>query len=428
MSYIPNILVRPSSSIRKYEKVVVDPVIAAEELKVDYILTGNYLKESDTIRVNVELMNVNENKILWRKTKDHKYYNKLKLIDEVSEDVINELQLELTVDERNRILKSIPVDPLAYEYYLRAVSRSSSIEDNQISIELLKKSIEIDSSFAPSFAEMGYRMRSKVHSVIESESEVVNAEKYYLKALSLDSGLLSALNYLGILYTDFGHIDEAMNLLNRSLNINPNNALTHYVLSYLYRYTGMLNESAEEARLALELDPVNTRFRSIIWTFLYLGEYESALEYSEIDKGSTFEYIMKGVLYFRTGHTDSALTYFDHVLQIQQKGYMPSYSAICKFYLEDKLDNGKQLLRQWEHRDPYDGETLYWLASLYACYGDTDGCVRVLQKSITNGFFNYPFMLQDYFLDSVRDDPKFQKVLALAEEKHEAFKNKYFPE
>jgi hypothetical protein len=95
--------------------------------------------------------------------------------------------------------------------------------------------------------------------------------------------------------------------------------------------------------------------------------------------------------------------------------------------LQDKLDDGKRLLQQWEQRDPYDAETLYWLASLYACYGDTDGCIRVLQKSIINGFFNYPFMLQDYFLDSVRDDPKFQKILVLAKEKHEAFKNKYFP-
>jgi serine/threonine protein kinase/Tfp pilus assembly protein PilF len=425
--YIPDISVRPSSSIRKYEKGIVDPLIAGKELKVDYILTGNYLKETDTIRVNVELINVRENQILRRWKVEREYHNKLKLIDDISEEVIDELQLELTVDERNRIIKSIPVDPLAYEYYLRAVSRSSSIEDNQISIELLKKSIEIDSSFAPSFAELGYRIRMKTQTVIKSEREVVNAEKFFLKALSLDDELLSALNYLSKLYTDFGHTDKAMNLLNRALNINPNNALTHYVLSYLYRFTGMLHESADQARLALQLDPINQRFRSVIWTFIYLGEYEKALGYSEIDKGSIFEYIIKGVIYFRKGQSDSALAYFDHVIQIQQKGYLPTYSAICKLYLEDKLEEGKQLLRQWEQADPYDGETLYWLASLYACYGDIDGCIRVLQKSIIRGFFNYPLMLQDYFLDSVRNDPKFQTVLALAKEKHEIFKNKYFP-
>jgi len=426
LSYIPDISVRPSSSIRKYEKVIVDPLIAGKELKVDYILTGNYLRETDTIRVNIELMNVTENQILWREKMDVEYNNKLKLIDDVSEVVIDGLHLELTVDEKNRIIKSIPVDPIAYEYYLRAVSRSSSIEDNLLAIEMLKKSIEIDSSFAPSFAELGYRIRQKTQTVIKSEGEVVNAEKFFLKALSLDDELLSALNYLSNLYTDFGHTDKAMDLLNRALNINPNNAFTHYVLSYLYRFTGMLKESANEARLALKLDPSNQRFRSVVWTYIYLGNYERALAYSDIDKGSIFENIIKGVIYFRTDQKDSALAYFNYVLQIQQKGYLPTYSAICKLYLENKLEQGKQLLRKWEQANPYDGETLYWLASLYGCYGDTNGCMRVLQKSIANGFFNYPLMQQDYFLDSVREDPKFQKLLALAKEKHEAFKNKYF--
>jgi len=37
-------------------------------------------------------------------------------------------------------------------------------------------------------------------------------------------------------------------------------------------------------------------------------------------------------------------------------------------------------------------------------------------------------MLKDSFLDPVRDHPEFQRVLELAKEKHEAFKNKYFPE
>jgi hypothetical protein len=37
-------------------------------------------------------------------------------------------------------------------------------------------------------------------------------------------------------------------------------------------------------------------------------------------------------------------------------------------------------------------------------------------------------MVRDPFLDPVRDDPEFQEVLALAKEKHEAFKQKYFSE
>ena len=37
-------------------------------------------------------------------------------------------------------------------------------------------------------------------------------------------------------------------------------------------------------------------------------------------------------------------------------------------------------------------------------------------------------MLTDFFLDSVRDDPEFQRILEMAKVKHEAFKEKFFPD
>jgi len=39
-----------------------------------------------------------------------------------------------------------------------------------------------------------------------------------------------------------------------------------------------------------------------------------------------------------------------------------------------------------------------------------------------------PFMLTDSFLDLLRDDPEFQKVLDRAKKKHLAFKRKFFPD
>ena len=56
LSYLRNIIIRPSSSIRKYEKQVVDSKAAAHELNVGYIVAGNFLMEGNTIRLNVELV------------------------------------------------------------------------------------------------------------------------------------------------------------------------------------------------------------------------------------------------------------------------------------------------------------------------------------------------------------------------------------
>jgi len=60
--------------------------------------------------------------------------------------------------------------------------------------------------------------------------------------------------------------------------------------------------------------------------------------------------------------------------------------------------------------------------------GDKDGCIRCLRKAVDGGYFNYPFMSADVFMDSMRDDLEFKEILNMAKKKHLAFKNKFFSE
>jgi hypothetical protein len=67
------------------------------------------------------------------------------------------------------------------------------------------------------------------------------------------------------------------------------------------------------------------------------------------------------------------------------------------------------------------GEELYHYARLYALFGDRSA-IRMLERAIDHGFFPYPFLLADPFLDPVRDDPAMERVLAQARAQHEAFR------
>ena len=73
-------------------------------------------------------------------------------------------------------------------------------------------------------------------------------------------------------------------------------------------------------------------------------------------------------------------------------------------------------------RDP---EFNYFRACDYAIFGDKKASLRLLNKAVDRGFFNYPFMLKDSSFDLMRNDPEFQKTLLKAKQKHELFKEKY---
>jgi hypothetical protein len=99
-----------------------------------------------------------------------------------------------------------------------------------------------------------------------------------------------------------------------------------------------------------------------------------------------------------------------------------------KAFIEGNIEEGIDAARKFEQANIADAEAWYHFAENYGLLGDRDGCIRALQRAVDGGFFNYPSMLTDSFLDSVREDPEFQRILEMAKAKHEAFKKRFFPE
>jgi hypothetical protein len=115
-------------------------------------------------------------------------------------------------------------------------------------------------------------------------------------------------------------------------------------------------------------------------------------------------------------------------MEPDSNSYAFNHAMACLVYINGQYQKARRYAQRVEAGNLYDGELLYYLASLFGFMGDQANCTRVLNQAVRGGFYNYPFLLRDPFLNSVRDDPEFQKVLALAKKKHEAFKQKYFAE
>ena len=426
LSYLKNIIVRPSSSIRKYEKQVIDLKIVSGDLKVDFILTGNYLKDAKNIRLNVELVDVLTNEMIWREPIEVEYGDVFKLQDLVSEKVVKGLSIQFSQDEHARMQSNVPASPLAYEYYLRGISYPFSNEGDQLAIEMLKKSVELDSNYAPAYDQLGDRIHRLALYGLRDSTEIQRAENYLLKALSINQGLLSAIGNLAVLYTETARTEDAVKLTRQMLEINPNNAAAHYSLGYIYRYAGMLNESVLEMEKAVTLDPNNPNFRSITITYLFAGEYEKSLDAFKNYKESSLTLGNQGITLFRQGKKKKAIEYFNRVIAIEPDGLNALWATGLKASIEGNIKEGIDAARKFEQANIADAEAWYHFAENYGLLGDKDGCIRTLERAIDGGYFNYPFMLTDSFLDSVRDEPEFQKVLEKAKEKHLAFRKRFF--
>ena len=424
LSYVNGLLVRPSSAIRKYQDRTVDAPEAGRELQVDFILTGYYLKEGNAVRLNVELVEVHSNEMLWREAIQVGFDNVFTLQDIAAEKVLHGLKVRFSPDERQNMRADTPANPLAYEYYLRAISYPITLDGDQLAVAMLEKALDIDPGYAPGWAELGFRISQIASFGLLGETEVQKSKEAFEKAISLNENLLAPLFNLALLSVDAGRHEEAFDYVDRMLNITPRNAVAHFVLSYVYRYVGMLEESAREVEAALALDPKNPRFRSGGFTYFYAGNYHRAYELFDLDGASTYGIAWKGMCRFLMGDSEHALEHFDRAVAMEPDGFIGlRYGAIAAFIRGD-VETARRLVRRLESAtDPHaDSEHWYLVAVTFGLVGDRDGCVRTLRIAVDRGFFGYPTMQIERHLDSVRDDPEFQQVIAIAKQKHDAFR------
>jgi len=424
--YLKNLSVRPSSSIRKFDKQSIDPISAGKELDVKYILTGNFLKEANIIRLNIELVNIINQEMIWHEPIEVDYTNAFELQDIVTKRVVEGLNLQFSENELNRISKDIPVDPMAYEYYLRSISYPFTNEGDQLAIQMLNKSIELDSNFALAYAQLADRVHRYGQYGLLNPDETKRSENLYLKALSINDEIIYGISNLAQIYTETDRIDKAVRLVKQILEINPNYSEAHFSLGYIYRYAGMNTEAVLEMERAVSLDSKNPGFRSIIITYEYAGDLEKSLEVSKIFEQSAFHIGQQAVIFLMQGKSELALDYFKSAIEIEPNGLQALWAIGLKSYLDGNINAGLEAGRKFEEANIVDPEAWYQFAGIYSLLGDREGCARLLKRAVEGGFFNYPHMIWNPFFDTVRDDREFLEILEVAKKKHNAFKERYF--
>jgi TolB-like protein/lipoprotein NlpI len=429
LNYLQNITVRSSSEIRKFDKEEFDLAEVSESLNVNYALVGNYLKEDNHIRVNVELIELASYSMVWRSEDiEVDFSNTFVLQDRVAKEVVDGLNIKFSEREMQLIVKDIPKDPLAYEYYLRSTSYPLNTEGDKLAVEMLKKSIELDSTYAPAFADLGFRTQRLTLFEMLDKDVLKVTEAYYLKALRLNPDLLAALGYLTVFYTETARTEEAIELTRKMIDINPNNASALFSQGYLYRYIGMIEESVNKMEKAIEIDPKNPNYSRIGVSYLCQNRYKEALKAFKKGKGTSYSLTWQGMTLFRMGRFKEALSYFDQVIEKESEPYMLHSCIAFKSIILGQTQEGLRAIKILENANTSDSEGWYYWAVVYTCLNHREEALRCLREAVNRGYYNYTFMMSDPLLEKIRKDPQFVEISEIARKQHLYFKEKYFGE
>ena len=425
---LSSLTVRPSSAVEKYRGQSIDLPKVAADLNVDTLLTGNFIREGNDLRITYQLVDVKTERILGRDTIDLKYDKLLTVQDNVAQQIIKGLELNLSPSEAERIKPDEPVNPLAYEYYLRGVDLMGR-HDFPLAVKMLEKSAEIDPKHALTWAYLGQSYTSDAAFEFGGREQYRKAQVAYERALALRPKQLEASMFLANLFVDTGNVEQAVPLLRDTLSGNLRNAAVHWELGYAYRFAGMLQESVAEGELARQIDPSVKANGAVFNSYLYLGEYDKFLQSLPDVNDSDFIVFYRGFGEYHRKSWDRAVRDFERAYQLHPSLYAQIGKALGDS-IAGKNSDGLEILHQLEdkiqQRGVGDPEATYKIAQAYAVFGDKTSAMRMLRYSIQNGFFSYPYFIRDPLLDKIRGEPQFPQLMNIARQRYEAFKAKFF--
>src|SRR5207253_2991567 len=118
LSQLPGLKVISPTSVMRYKGKEIDPRTAGRELRVRAVLSGTVVQHGDDLSIRAELVDTQDNRLLWGQQYNRKITDIIAVQEEISREISEKLRLKLTGEEQKRLSKRYTDDAAAYQLYL----------------------------------------------------------------------------------------------------------------------------------------------------------------------------------------------------------------------------------------------------------------------------------------------------------------------
>lgn len=263
------------------------PEIARRLGGVQRVVEGSVfqLPDSDSLRVNVQLIDATTDDHLWSREYWGVLRNVRGLQGRVARGIVAEIEVEVSPTEVARMTGDGPVSPEAVDLYMRgrAAWREGSPQSMERSISLYERALEVEPEYALAWAGLADAYLVLAHLRLPAHDAFPGARRAAERALDLDGDLAQAHTALADVHFhydwDWRASEEGFR---RALELNPGYATAHWWYSGLLAALGRMDESVARITRARELDPASPQGHGFAVRILYYARrYEDALDVVE---------------------------------------------------------------------------------------------------------------------------------------------------
>jgi serine/threonine protein kinase/Flp pilus assembly protein TadD len=391
LTHVAGLRVASRSSSFQFRSTAGDLRAIGARLGVTAVLDGSVRKVGDRLRIVVRLVDVGDGFQRWSERYDQRLEDVFAIQDEIAESVATALRGILSPHEKEA-LRRTETAVECYEYFLRARRLLSQFDRAALLTAqgLLDRAISIDPNYAPAHAALG-----ELHAWLYEwwggdEENCRAADRETQSALKLGPHLAESHAARGFVLALSRRYDEAAREFEEAIALNPNLFETYYLYARSCFAAGQIERSAELFFRAGEIRPED--FQSLMLaaqSLLMLGRPEEAQRanregirraerHLDLVPGDARALSLGSGALFRDGQLDQALRWSIKALELH-----PDDQGV--------LING---------------------ACLRARAGMKEDALRLLERTFAKGYGKRDWIERDPDYDSLRDDPRFQAMIA----------------
>ena len=419
LSNLSNLNVKPRSSVFRYKGKVTDLQTIAKELDVQAILNGRVVQRGDQLTLSLELVNVQQDRVIWSESYDRRQSDLVSLQSEIAKDVSAKLKSRLSGADEAKVTKTSTVDPEAYQAYLKGRYHwNRRTSDNlKKAIAQFKIATDRDQNYALAFAGLAdcYALLNEYSGVALSES-APQAKAFAERAIALDGSLAEPHATLGTVNRDLWQWADAEREYKRAIELNPNYATAYHWYAIMLLNVGRTDEALATIQRAHELDPLSSIIAATVtWVQLtrndYQGSIENALKLIELDPNFGIAHDNLGLAYLKSGRNAEALASFEKASQLTNRWGFVLGNLGYAYATTGKRTEALAIINELEEKYIRNETNGFSVAMVYAGLDDKDKVFEWLEKDYRNRDGSLADITASVPLEPLRDDPRFKDLL-----------------
>jgi TolB-like protein/Tfp pilus assembly protein PilF/tRNA A-37 threonylcarbamoyl transferase component Bud32 len=391
----------------------------ARELGVDAIVEGSVLRSGDKVRVTAQLIYAPTDTHLWGHDYERQMSDVLRLQNEVAAAIADEIRIEVTPGEHERLSAAPVVNPAAHEAYLlgRHFWNARTDEGLQRSIQYFQQAIDTDPKYALAYAGLAdaYAILAGYGPVPPREA-LPKARAAATKAIELDSRIAEAHTSLAYVLTiyDFDWMRGGEEF-RRAIELNPGYATGHHWYGHYLMFLGRFDEAIAEMQRARDLDPLSPIITTEVgYPRFFAGQYDAAIEdyRKAIDLSPEFfrAYWLLGQAYEQEHRYPEAIEALQKAVKLSDSNPVMTAALAHAWALAGRRAEAQAALDRLMQvsRDKYFSP--YFIAEIHLALGHRDEALAWLGKAYDARDYFLRWLRIDPRLETVRDDPRFHEL------------------